>query len=148
MTRRRFLLHYHHLGEGFYAFANFTLNLSKDGLAGLALDDYIKYSVDALTVQAHLPFVMFKVGDKFTPGLYATVKVSYALDGLTPYFVATTEPDGDAGWVLNDSFAFAMTFKPGVTFNVGSAGFDIAFRADVAKDTFNWSVPVSIGVGF
>ena len=138
--------------DGLYAFANFNLNLSKDGIAGLSLDDYIKYSVDAFTVQAHLPFVMYKDGDKFVPGILATVKVSYALDACTPYFMATTEPDGDAGWVLNDSFSFSMTFQPGVTFNVGAAAFDLAARIDVAAPkgadaTVTWKVPCAITVG-
>lgn len=138
--------------DGLYAFANFNLNLSKDGIAGLSLDDYIKYSVDAFTVQAHLPFVLYKDGDKFVPGILATVKVSYALDACTPYFMATTEPDGDAGWVLNDSFSFSMTFQPGVTFNVGAAAFDLAARIDVAAPkgadaTVTWKVPCAITVG-
>lgn len=139
-------------GTPYYAFANFNLNLSKDGLAGISLDDYVSYKVDAFTVQAHLPFVLFKSGDDFVPGILATVKVSYALDGFTPYFMATTEPDGDKGWILNDSFAFSMTFQPGVTFNVGTAAFDIAARVDVdapkgGDASVTWKVPCAITVG-
>lgn len=131
--------------SGLYFFANFNARL-KDGLQGISLDNYFKYSADALTIQGHLPFVLFKDGDKMVPGMYATLKVIYALDGFSPYFLATTEPDGDSGWRFDD-FKFAMTFKPGVTFNVGSASFDAAFRLDVKPDTTNWSVPVAITVG-
>lgn len=137
--------------SGLYFFANFNARLN-NGLQGISLDNYFKYSADALTIQGHLPFVMFKDGDKMVPGLYATLKVIYALDGCSPYFMATTEPDGDKGWRF-DNFEFDMTFKPGVTFNVGSAGFDAAFRLDVDtnkaanKTDVNWSVPVEISIG-
>ena len=137
---------------GLYFFGNLSFNLNKDGLQGFAFDDYVKYSADALTIQAHLPFVMFKEGNAFKAGMYATLKLSYAMDGFTPYLLCTTEPDGDAGWTFDDSFKFFMTFKPGVTFNVGSAAFDAAFRLDfndanAGSAKVNWSVPVGITVG-
>ena len=137
--------------SGLYFFANFNARLN-DGLQGISLDNYFKYSADALTIQGHLPFVMFKDGDKMVPGMYATLKVIYALDGFSPYFLATTEPDGDKGWRF-DNFEFDMTFKPGVTFNVGKVGFDCAFRLDVDTDkandktNVNWSVPLTFSLG-
>lgn len=140
--------------EGLYAFANVTLRLN-NGLVGIALDDYVKYSAGALTVQAHVPFVLYKSGDKMVPGVLATVKASYAMGAFTPYLLVSTEPDGDKGWTFGDGadkFNFTMTFKPGVTFNVGEASFDVAFRADVDAgaavdaEKFNWSVPVDISI--
>lgn len=137
--------------DNLYFFANLNLRIN-DGLQGLSVDNYFKYSADALTIQGHLPFVMFKDGDKMVPGMYATLKFTYAMDGFSPYLLCTTEPDGDAGWVFDDNFKFAMTFKPGVTFNVGSAAFDAAFRLDFndaneGDNKVNWAVPLAITVG-
>jgi len=142
--------------EGLYAMANVTLGLNNaDGLVSVAVDDYFEYSLDALKLQAHLPFVLFKDGDDFKAGLLATFKASYALDGFTPYLLISNEPDNPvAGWDFSaDEFNFTMTFKPGVEFKVGDAAFNVAFRADVASkaandyDKFNWSVPVEISLG-
>ena len=137
---------------GLYFFGNASFRLNNNGLQGFAFDDYVKYSADALTIQAHLPFVMFKDGDAFKAGMYATLKVLYAMDGFTPYLLCTTEPDGDAGWTFDDKFKFFMTFQPGVTFNVGSAAFDAAFRLDfndanAGSAKVNWKIPVGITVG-
>ncbi len=136
--------------NGFYAFANVTLNM-KDGVQGVAIDNYEEYSTGALKVQAHLPVVIYKDSADWKVGMYATLKASYGIGGFTPYFLATTEPDGDNGWVLDSTFGdkFAMTFQPGVTFSVGSASFDVAFRADVTKadGLADWKVPVAISVG-
>jgi hypothetical protein len=137
--------------EGLYAFANVTIGLN-DGLQSVAIDDYVKYSTGALSVQAHLPIALFKSGDAFKFGLGASVKASYAMGAFTPYLLISNEPDGDNGWVFDDNFKFFMTFKPGVTFNVGEASFDVAFRADVNTgaandyDKFNWKIPVDISI--
>jgi|GEM_PF-5371539 hypothetical protein len=138
--------------DNLYFFANLNLRIN-DGLQGLSVDNYFKYNADALTIQGHLPFVMFKgADDKMVPGMYATLKFLYAMDGFTPYLLCTTEPDGDAGWVFDDNFKFFMTFQPGVTFNVGSASFDAAFRLDFndaneGSAKVNWKVPVGITCG-
>ncbi len=132
-------------GGNFYAFANVSLNLNKDGLAGLAIDNAEYFVFDALKLQTHLPVVLYKEGDDMKVGLYATAKVSYALSNCTPYVIMSNNRDGDAGWTF-DNFKFAMTVQPGVTFNVGSAGFDASLRLDIA-DSVNWSVPVAITVG-
>lgn len=142
-------------GTPYYGFANVGLFLNKDGLVGFALDDYISYRIDAFTIQAHIPFVMFKELDswvpqagKWRPAMFVSVKALYAMDGFTPYLLITNEPDGAANqWKLDD-FKFVMTFQPGVTFNVGTAAFDIAARIDVeeGKDV-SWKVPCGITVG-
>lgn len=137
--------------NGLYAFLNANINLNDDGLVAISFDNYEKYAKDAFTVQAHLPVSIFKVGDDMKVGMHATVKGSYALDGCTPYLLISNEPDGDAGWVFDDNLKFKMTFQPGVTFNVGAAGFDIAARIDVdaanEKQPVNWKVPCGITVG-
>lgn len=137
--------------NGLYAFLNANINLNDDGFAAISFDNYEKYAKDAFTVQAHLPVSIFKDGDDMKVGMHATVKGSYALDGCTPYLLISNEPDGDAGWVFDDNLKFKMTFQPGVTFNVGAAGFDIAARIDVdaanEKQPVNWKVPCAITVG-
>ena len=139
--------------SGLYANVNLGARFGNSGFLSFSIDDYLEYSLDALKIQAHLPFVFTKSESTIVPGMYATVKLSYAIDGLTPYFLASTEPDGDSGWTLDNTFKFKMTFQPGVTFNVGAASFDIAFRADVddskeGNSKFEWKIPFSIGVGF
>ncbi|SEQ30169.1 hypothetical protein SAMN04487977_103311 [Treponema bryantii] len=140
--------------DGLYVFGNLNFRFNGDfDFTALTIDDFVKYSADALTIAAHLPVSVFKnaAGD-MKVGLHATVKATYALDAASVYFLASTEPDGDKGWNFDD-FKFAMTFKPGVTFNVGSASFDVAFRADInqgatnSEGKFNWSVPAVIKLG-
>jgi len=139
--------------DGLYFFGNVNFNFDGNfGFNAVTIDDFVKYSLDAFTIAAHLPVSIYKEGDNFKVGLHASVKATYALDAATIYFLASNEPDGDAGWKF-DNFKFAMTFKPGVTFNVGSASFDVAIRADVNAGAttdagkFNWSVPAVIKVG-
>lgn len=165
--------------DGFYGFVNVNFNLgmleqgkeSKKSmtLQGISIDNYFKYQTGALKIQTHLPFVLFKAANgkkaaekgepvyDFVPGLYATAKVIYALDGISPYFLLSTEPDGDAGWVFGNKdngneFKFHITFQPGATFNVGAAAFDIAFRGNIKTDdknktVFDWKVPCGITIG-
>lgn len=136
-------------GAGLYAFANISIAFDKDfKFTALSVDNYEKYVVDALKVEAHLPVSIYKNGDKVGVGMHASVKASYTIDAFTPYLVVTNEPDGDAGWVFDDNFAgnFKITTKVGTTFGVGSANFDACLRLDFAKDTVNWKVPVGITV--
>lgn len=132
-------------GGNFYAFANVSLNLNDNGLAGLAIDNAEYFVFDALKVQTHLPVVLYKEGDAMKVGLYATAKATYSLGSCSPYLILSNNRDGDAGWCF-DNFKFAMTVQPGVTFNVGSAAFDASLRLDIA-DSVNWQVPVAITVG-
>lgn len=132
-------------GGNFYAFANVSLNLNKDGLAGLAIDNAEYFVFDALKVQTHLPVVLYKEGDAMKVGLYATAKATYALGSCTPYLILSNNRDGDAGWCFDD-FKFTMCVQPGVTFNVGSAAFDASLKLNIA-DSVDWSVPVGITVG-
>ena len=136
-------------GAGLYAFANINIAFDKDfKFTALSVDNYEKYVVDALKVEAHLPVSIYKNGDKVGVGMHASVKASYTIDAFTPYLVVTNEPDGDAGWVFDDNFAdnFKITTNVGTTFGVGSANFDAYLRLDFAKDTVNWKVPVGITV--
>lgn len=136
-------------GAGLYAFANINIAFDKDfKFTALSVDNYEKYVVDALKVEAHLPVSIYKNGDKVGVGMHASVKASYTIDAFTPYLVVTNEPDGDAGWVFDDNFAdnFKITTNVGTTFGVGSANFDAYLRLDFAKDTVNWKVPVDITV--
>lgn len=139
--------------DGLYFFGNVNFRFNGDfDFQAVTIDDFVKYSLDAFTIAAHLPVSIYKAGNDFKVGLHASVKATYALDAATIYFLASNEPDGDAGWTF-DNFKFKMTFKPGVTFNVGSASFDVAIRADVdagaaaSAGKFNWSVPAVIKVG-
>ena len=139
--------------DGLYFFGNVNFRFNGDfAFQAVTIDDFVKYSLDAFTIAAHLPVSIYKAGDTMKVGLHASVKATYALDAATIYFLASNEPDGDGGWLFDD-FKFKMTFKPGVTFNVGSASFDVAIRADVdagaaaSAGKFNWSVPAVIKVG-
>lgn len=136
-------------GAGLYAFANISIAFDKDfKFTALSVDNYEKYSVDALKVEAHLPVSIYKNGDKVGVGMHASVKASYTIDAFTPYLVVTNEPDGDTGWIFDDNFAdnFKITTNVGTTFGVGSANFNAYLRLDFAKDTVNWKVPVDITV--
>ncbi len=140
-------------GAGFYGFLNVNINLNKDGLYAISFDNSEKFVMDALTLQAHLPVSIFKAGDDMKLGMHATVKATYAMDGFSPYILISNEPDGDnaGSWIFDDTFAFSMTFKPGVTFNVGTCGFDVAARIDVAEvadeTEVKWAIPVEMKIG-
>lgn len=132
----------------FYAFLNVNLNMNDDGLQGISFDNYEKFTMNAFQAQAHLPVVLYKSGDKFDVGMYASLKATYALDGFTPYVLITNEPDGDKGWCFDDNFKFSLTVQPGVTFNVGTAAFDIGVRLDMADGAdLGWKIPCGITVG-
>ena len=135
-------------GGNFYAFCNLNFKLGKDGLTGLSVDNAEYFTVDALKIQTHLPFVMYKENDKMKAGMYATVKATYAINGYSPYLLITTEPDGDSGWCF-DAFKFDLTIQPGVTFNIGSCGMEAAFRIDIRDSKVtDWKLPVTMTVNF
>jgi len=132
----------------FYAFLNANINLNKGEFAAVSLDNFEKYTLDALQITGHFPVSIYKAGDDMKVGLHASVKATYALGGYTPYLLVSNEPDGDAGWADLSDVKLNLTVKPGVTFNVGSAAFDAAVRVDIADGKVsNWSVPLDITVG-
>ena len=144
----------------------------KTYLTGISFDNYFKFTKDALCVEARLPFVLRGLAKDLLNGADASVadpsymfwefRVKYALDGFTPYLnVGTDIRNNHDGWVFykeNMADTFNVDIKPGVTFNVGAASFDvsalISIKDAVAKNDgskyrpIQWSIPFEVGLAF
>ncbi len=148
-------------GAGFYGFLNARFyfdssnaDYSHNGdnkLRGICLDNYLKYSVGNLKVMACVPVTIRVSGeDGDTSFMTFDLKATYGIGAYTPYIEIMN--NGNAGAyspiAFDGSTDFAVAVKPGVTFNVGSCSLDVAFLAEIAKDSFKWSVPFTAGVAF
>ena len=149
-------------GAGFYGFLNarFYFDSGNKGdyshtgdnkLRGICLDNYLKYSVGNLKVMACVPVTIRVSGeDGDTSFMTFDFKATYGIGAYTPYLEIMN--NGNAGnyspIAFDGSKDFYVAVKPGVTFNVGSCSLDVAFLAEIAKDSFKWSVPFTAGVAF
>ena len=149
-------------GAGFYGFLNarFYFDSGNKGdyshtgdnkLRGICLDNYLKYSVGNLKVMACVPVTIRVSGeDGDTSFMTFDFKATYGIGAYTPYLEIMN--NGNAGnyspIAFDGSKDFYVAVKPGVTFNVGSCSLDVAFLAEIGKDSFKWSVPFTAGVAF
>ena len=148
-------------GAGFYGFLNARFyfdsgnvkgeHTGDNTLRGICLDNYLKYSVGNLKVMACVPVTIRVSGeDGDTSFMTFDFKATYGIGAYTPYLEIMN--NGNAGnyspIAFDGSKDFYVAVKPGVTFNVGSCSLDVAFLAEIAKDSFKWSVPFTAGVAF
>lgn len=137
---------------------------NKEGaLSAVAFDNYFKFSTGAFKVLARIPVTIRTTKDLvdgkqkasdygFTDPSYMSyeLKAFYALDGFTAY----VDIENDTAVTFNDKFAetaLDMFVQPGVTFNVGSAAFDIGLQLDIPNKegaALAWSVPFNVAVAF
>lgn len=137
-----------------------TLN---NALRGIAFDNYFKYSVGALNVQARLPVTVRTVkdlkGDKKASALGLPedpsymcyeVKVTYAFDSFNAYLDIENDNACTFNSAAKETF-LNMNVQPGVTFNVGTCALDVGLMIDVpnAKGAnIGWSIPFTASVAF
>ncbi len=145
---------------GLYAMMNVRLRfeketeLSKDvSLGGIALDNYFKYSVGALNIQARLPITIRGFGSDKTDLSYMCyeAKVTYAFDSFNVYL----DIENDNACIFDKNSAketfLDMNVQPGVTFNVGSCALDVGLNVDVPNKkvaNIGWSIPFTASVAF
>ena len=142
-------------GDGLYAMLNGRLRFNEGDngkLAGITIDNFVKFATGAFKAEVRAP-VTIRLEDNDPSWLVWSARVSYALDGFTPYLLLANDLDNtNAAWLLSDAFGdtFNMQIKPGVTFNVGTCSIDAAVRLDIpAKGgNFKFAVPVELGVKF
>ncbi|MCR4743148.1 MAG: hypothetical protein K5866_09820 [Treponema sp.] len=146
---------------GFYGMLNARLRFEqKTGddtttiqLAGITFDNYLKYSVGALTVAGRFPVTVRLLEDEVSYICW-DAKVSYGLSGFTPYFLFGTDLDNDGAWSLSKDFVDTMNWElqPGVTLNVGTCAIDVAAKvklnAPIGEKDIGWSVPFTLSVAY
>ena len=157
-------------GDGLYAMLNGRLRFNEGDngkLDGITIDNFVKFAAGAFKAEVRAP-VTIRLADNDPSWLVWSAKVSYALDGFTPYLMLANDLDNKGAYLLGDgnmwwgkvSFgdSFGMQIKPGVSFNVGACSIDVAVKLDVlskidndadhSKVGFKFAVPVELGVAF
>ena len=140
---------------------------AKNVLRGIAFDNYFKYSVGALNVQARLPVTVRglvkdmtennkKASDYgYTPKtdpsyMSYEVKVTYAFDSFNAYLDIENDNACTFNSAAKETF-LNMNVKPGVTFNVGTCALDVGLDIDVPNKkgaNIGWSIPFTASVAF
>jgi hypothetical protein len=125
-------------------------------LRGVSIDNYIKYSMDKITIQARFPVTLRLTGETGDDSyMLWRVKVSYALDGgVTPYLSAETVDYIPLNF--NDvANTFSVTIQPGVNVGVDKGSIDLSLKVDVypegtgpAGDDIVWSIPFEARISF
>ena len=147
-------------GEGLYAMLNGRLRFNEDDngkLDGITIDNFVKFAAGAFKAEVRAP-VTIRLADNDPSWLVWSAKVSYALDGFTPYLMLANDLDNKGAYLLSDAFgdSFGMQIKPGVSFSVGTCSIDAAVKLDVLskidnnsdKLGFKFAVPVELSVAF
>lgn len=144
-------------GSGFYGMVEGRLRMNESDsgkLNGITINNHFRYSAGAFEAQLRAP-VTIRLADDDPSWLAFSAKVSYALDGFTPYFLFGNDINSAGAYKLDDmGDTFGIELKPGVTFNVGAASFDIAALIDVAPkcvagtNAVSWSIPFEISLAF
>ena len=137
----------------FYGFINARMRFESSKFVAVALDNWFKFTFDALGIQLAVPVTLRLTGDVNDPSwMGARLKVTYNMGAATPYVYAeSTALRFDDKLVDN----FGMCVRPGVTFNVGVCAIDAGVQFDINKawdfeysKGINWSVPVTFAVAF
>jgi len=140
---------------------------AENALTAIALDNMVKFQAGAFQVMGRFPIVIrglvkdatnadgLKASDWAMPEdpsyMSYEVKATYALGAISVYF----DIENDTAVTFTKD-AFAETFldmfiQPGVTFNVGTASFDIGLQLDIPnkeKTNMPWSVPFNVAIAF
>jgi len=146
-------------GGNFFGFVNVYAFADKDfAFKNVAVDNWFKFKVDALTASARVPVIIALDGKSLM--MDWELKAEYPVSSFNVYgnvgsanAVWNQNPTGvqwgyTAGYELKD-LNFDMGVRVGTTFNVGSAAFDtcVAIKYD-AKAGVDWKVPFGVKVGF
>lgn len=144
-------------GSGFYGMVEGRLRMNEDDsgkLNGITINNHFRYSAGAFEAQLRAP-VTIRLADNDPSWLAWSAKVSYALDGFTPYFLFGNDLNNAGAYKLDDmADTFGIELKPGVTLNVGAASIDLAALIDIAPkcgantNAVSWSIPFEIGLAF
>lgn len=108
-----------------------------DELTNIKADLFANGSVDAFGYACYVDFDQDMSAEKTAIG--AKAKFTYNVGSCTPYLYVKCAN------VMADSFA--MTVKPGVNFNIGAAGVEIAADISIADKT-TVTVPFGVSVNF
>lgn len=122
-------------------------------LRGLAIDNYIKYTMDKITLEARFPLTL-RLTDIDGDDSYLTwrVRAKYAMDPWTPYLNLET-----LDWVpinlAEPGDTFAISIRPGVEWSIeniwGDLGVQIDVPAAVPEDQdIVWSIPFRMRVSW
>lgn len=124
-------------------------------LRGVSIDNYIKYSMDKLTIQARFPVTLRLTGDTGDDSyMLWRVKVSYAMDKVTPYLSAETVDYVPLNLAaVGDTFS--ITIQPGVNVSIDKGSIDLSLKVDVlpddgisTTDEITWSIPFEARISF
>jgi hypothetical protein len=130
-------------------------------LRGVSIDNYIKYSMDKITIQARFP-VTIRLTEETGDDSYMLwrVKVSYAMDGgITPYLSAETVDYVPLNFAaVGDTFS--VTIQPGVNIGIDKGSLDLSLKIDVypegtgpvglngEQSDIVWSIPFEARISF
>jgi hypothetical protein len=123
-------------------------------LRGVSIDNYVKYSMDKITIQARFPITL-RLTDATGDDSYMLwrVKVSYAMDGgITPYLSAETVDYIPLNFAeVGDTFS--VTIQPGVNVGIDKGSIDLSLKIDVypdgiVEDNMIWSIPFEARISF
>jgi hypothetical protein len=135
-----------------------SLDLNGMKVRGIAVDNYIKYSMDKITIAARFPFVIRLNEDDIAGDdsyMLWRVKVSYAMDGgITPYLSAETVDYVPLNF--NDvENTLTFTIQPGLNWSIDKGSMDLSLKVDVypegvgpAGNDIVWSLPWEARVSF
>lgn len=121
-------------------------------LRGVAIDNYIKYTIAKATIEARCPVTLRLTDDDTDVSfLMWRARVKYDMgDGINPYFNA--EAKDFVPVVLSEvADTLSISIRPGVLYYVEKAEFDLGIQVDVDKkggDYLHWSIPFRARVSF
>ena len=147
---------------------SYSVTLANLAFGGIAIDNYFKYSVGALNVQARLPVTVRGFVDPSDNGnswytstnskkadidpswMSYEVKVTYAFDSFNAYLDIENDNACTFNSAAKETF-LNMNVQPGVTFNVGTCALDLGLMIDVPNKkgaNIGWSIPFTASVAF
>lgn len=144
--------------QGFYGMVEARLRMNEGDsgkLDGITINNHFRFATGPFEAQLRAPVTIRTKGDDTDPSWLAySAKVSYALDGITPYLLLGNDINNAGAYKLNKDFAdsFGIEIKPGVSLNVGAASIDLAVLIDINGKLFGdnvaWSVPFELSLAF
>jgi len=122
-------------------------------LRGVTIDNYIKYSMDKITIQARFPVTLRLTGATGDDSYMEwRIKLSYAMDKVTPYLSA------ESSALLNFAAvgdSFGVTIQPGVNVSIDKGSIDLSLKVDIlpddgvaTTDEVTWSLPFEARISF
>jgi hypothetical protein len=126
-------------------------------LRGFVIDNYVKYSMDAITLEARFPITMRLTGQEGDDS-YMTYRVrgKYAMDGgITPYLNIENGDGVPINFAETDT-SVAISIRPGMEWSVENLWGDIGLQIDVpasdgddnTDEKVTWSIPFKMRVSW